>query len=246
MDRRDRELFAERMKDTRLCHNQHGKQTMDEVAKATGVSKSTIHDLEDEESTRNVGFQDIRKLAIHYGVSADYLLCLPGCDVRSRNTDLQALCRYTGLSEEALNVLHYYASGKFLRAFNHEYNLLISALLRSKTFEEVLFALAYANSYKQKEIREGFKPDEEGDLSERYTVDDLTKAHELLISIGDIWVPWGEFAEYHAQKSAYLFQGLARQIAGIDEPDQNKDITKTKGFIEFMQEEAANGPHTED
>ena len=244
MDRRDRELFAERMKDTRICHNQHGKQTMDEVAKATGVSKSTIHDLENEDSTRNVGFQDIRKLAIHYGVSTDYLLCLS--DVRSRDTDLQALCRYTGLSEEALNVLHYYASGNFLRAHFGEYNLLISALIRSKTFEEVLHSIDVANSWKQKEMMEGFKPDEEGDIPEKYTVDDLTNAQEILFSVGDIWVTWGEFAEYHAQKSAYLFQGLARQIAGIDEPEQNKDITKTKGFIEFMQEEAANGQRQED
>ena len=95
-------------------------------------------------------------------------------------------------------------------------------------------------------MMEGFKPDEEGDIPEKYTVDDLTNAQEILFSVGDIWVTWGEFAEYHAQKSAYLFQGLARQIAGIDEPEQNKDITKTKGFIEFMQEEAANGQRQED
>ena len=40
---------GERFKDARTVHNQHKKQTMDEVAAATGISKSLIQALEDDE-----------------------------------------------------------------------------------------------------------------------------------------------------------------------------------------------------
>lgn len=67
---------GERFKDARLVHNQHGKQTMKEVELATGVNESMIANLEDDEKLRSVGYDKITKLAIHYGVSADYLLGL--------------------------------------------------------------------------------------------------------------------------------------------------------------------------
>ena len=43
---------AERFKDARVVHNQHGKQTMDEVAIKTGISKSMIQVLEDDSIKR--------------------------------------------------------------------------------------------------------------------------------------------------------------------------------------------------
>lgn len=67
---------GERFQDARQVHNQHGKQTMKEVELATGVSESMIANLENDEKFRSVGYDKITKLAIHYGVSADYLLGL--------------------------------------------------------------------------------------------------------------------------------------------------------------------------
>lgn len=67
---------GERFKDARVVHNQHKKQTMDEVFAATGVSKSLIQSLEDDSINRSVGYDKVAKLAEHYGVTTDYLLCL--------------------------------------------------------------------------------------------------------------------------------------------------------------------------
>lgn len=67
---------GERFQDARQVHNQHGKQTMKEVELATGVNESMIANLENDEKFRSVGYDKITKLAIHYGVSADYLLGL--------------------------------------------------------------------------------------------------------------------------------------------------------------------------
>ena len=67
---------GERFKDARIVHNQHKKQTMDEVATATGVSKSLIQSLEDDSVNRSVGYDKVAKLAAHYRVTTDYLLGL--------------------------------------------------------------------------------------------------------------------------------------------------------------------------
>lgn len=67
---------GERFKDARIVHNRNGKQTMDEVATATGVSKSLIQSLEDDSVNRSVGYDKVAKLAAHYRVTTDFLLGL--------------------------------------------------------------------------------------------------------------------------------------------------------------------------
>lgn len=67
---------GERFKDARVVHNVHKRQTMDEVASATGVSKSLVQSLEDDSVNRSVGYDKVAKLAKHYGVTTDFLLGL--------------------------------------------------------------------------------------------------------------------------------------------------------------------------
>ena len=69
---------GERFKDARIVHNRNGKQTMDEVATATSVSKSLIQSLEDDSINRSVGYDKVAKLATHYRVTTDFLLGLSG------------------------------------------------------------------------------------------------------------------------------------------------------------------------
>ena len=67
---------GERFKDARVTHNVHGNQTTREVAQATGITASLVNDLENDNSNRSVGYDKIVKLAMHYGVSTDWLLGL--------------------------------------------------------------------------------------------------------------------------------------------------------------------------
>lgn len=67
---------GERFKDARTVYNQNKKQTMKAVETATGISASLIKDLEDDKSTRSVGYDKVAALAKHYGVSSDFLLNL--------------------------------------------------------------------------------------------------------------------------------------------------------------------------
>lgn len=92
---------GERFKDARLERNQHKKQTMDEVAAATGISKSLIQSLEDDDTKRSVGYDKVAKLAEHYGVTADFLLGLSD-DPSPRKSAIDEL----GLSPEAVQWLN--------------------------------------------------------------------------------------------------------------------------------------------
>lgn len=94
---------GERFKDARLIHNKHGKQTMDQVSEATGLNKSMIQALENENDERSVGYDKIVLLSKHYGVSSDYLLCLS--DIRSPSANKKAIIDQTGLSEDNVNLL---------------------------------------------------------------------------------------------------------------------------------------------
>lgn len=67
-----------RFKLARTAHNQHGKQSANDVKEATGISASLINDIEAEDPAkiRGVSYLVVKKLAQHYGVSSDYLLGL--------------------------------------------------------------------------------------------------------------------------------------------------------------------------
>lgn len=93
---------GERFKDARIVYNQHGKQTMDQVVAATGVSKSNLSTIENDKAG-SIGDDTVALLAKHYDVSADWLLGLE--KVKKRDMDLRAVCRYTGLSEDVISIL---------------------------------------------------------------------------------------------------------------------------------------------
>lgn len=93
--------------------------TMDDVADkktGTGISKSMIQALEDDDSNRDVGYSNIAKLAAFYGVSADFLLGLS--DVASPEISLQAIGKETGLSEKAIEKLKLYKKINGLKPIN--------------------------------------------------------------------------------------------------------------------------------
>ena len=94
---------GERFKDARLEHNQHGKQTMDEVQKATSVSKGLISQMENDECSADFGSNKVTALARHYGVTTDYLLGLSKDPTTEKNK--KVAIAVTGLSQEAIDCL---------------------------------------------------------------------------------------------------------------------------------------------
>lgn len=94
-----------RFKMARTVYNWHGPQSTKEVEKETRVTKSLIEDIESTAGKpRNVGYLTVKKLAEHYGVSSDYLLGLS--PTPSIDEDIQAVCKFTGLSKEVVSILN--------------------------------------------------------------------------------------------------------------------------------------------
>lgn len=76
--------------------------TQSELKEALGVSAGTISDLKNQKSPPP-NAETLYKLAKYFNVSADYLLGLS--DVLSVDIDMKAVCDYTGLSQEAVELL---------------------------------------------------------------------------------------------------------------------------------------------
>lgn len=89
-----RERFWEQYRKTNV--------TQDKLAKALGVSRPTVAGWLNGDATPNI--MVLKKLAQHFGVSADYLLGLS--DTEKPDVTLRAAMEYTGLSEAAVERLH--------------------------------------------------------------------------------------------------------------------------------------------
>lgn len=129
----------ERFKDARTVFNKNGNQTMREVEEATGVNKSKIQALEDNENPRAVGYGDIAALAKHYGVSADYLLSLTD-DPHHRPAATDEL----GISATAVKKIHYIQNC----AENiTDYSAFLSQFLESSLYDffDALYMMCQAN-----------------------------------------------------------------------------------------------------
>lgn len=93
-----------RFKLARTKYNRHGPESVKDVAKSAGVTGSLIDDLESNVGKpRDVGYLKIRKLAVYYGVTSDFLLGLSGTP--SVKEDIQVVCKTTGLTEKAIEAI---------------------------------------------------------------------------------------------------------------------------------------------
>jgi transcriptional regulator with XRE-family HTH domain len=87
---------------TTICSLREGKnETQQQLADALGVSRSYVKSWENGE--RPIRSDDLYNLAVHYNVSADYLLGLS--PAAPRDPELQEVAKYTGLSEKALQIV---------------------------------------------------------------------------------------------------------------------------------------------
>lgn len=73
-----------------------------DLAAYLGVTDNTISYFVSGKRTPNI--EQIIKIAQYFGVSTDYILGLS--DAETNNKDVQFICDYTGLNEEAVNSLH--------------------------------------------------------------------------------------------------------------------------------------------
>ena len=89
-------------------------ESQQELADSIGITRQSLSRYELGERTANIDL--LKKISEHYNISADYLLGLT--DNATVDTNLQAVCEYTGLSDKAILTIKDYvynltASGAF-------------------------------------------------------------------------------------------------------------------------------------
>lgn len=93
----DNKIIGERLK---ACRESTGEKQID-IANLLNAQRQIVSYY--ETGTRMPNIEDLAILAKHFDTSVDYLLGLS--DVKSNDTELTAVCNYTGLSEYAVTTL---------------------------------------------------------------------------------------------------------------------------------------------
>jgi transcriptional regulator with XRE-family HTH domain len=150
---------GERFKDARVVHNQNGKQTMVQVSTAAKVSQSTISDLENDDSTRRVNFEDVASLAKHYGVSGHYLLGLTD-DPKIYPSAVDELGLSPAAVKEIKELKHYAESSQ---APDGDFCRMLAALNSFLSSNRFSWFLAYIVKAERaaKQTRDAYKPFED-------------------------------------------------------------------------------------
>lgn len=94
----DNNIIGERL---RACRKRMQANQAD-IAELLGVQRQIISYY--ESGARKPNLEDIQKLADLYNVSVDYLL--GRIDVATPSIEIQAICDYTGLNENTVDMLH--------------------------------------------------------------------------------------------------------------------------------------------
>ena len=142
----DNKIISERLK---KCREATGEKQTD-IANLLNVQRQIISYY--ETGTRIPNVEDLALLAKHFNTSVDYLIGLS--DIKSINSDIKSICKYTGLSENAVNTLHRIADTALsYNGFDEYINTLYGADLneefrqKSSSFLDFLnFCLCFVDS----------------------------------------------------------------------------------------------------
>lgn len=115
-----------------------------ELAEKIGISQGVISAIKNKK-VKAPGADTIYKIAEHFNVSADWLLGLS--DVPSQDTDLKAVCEYTGLSQDSVEFLN----GTWNKALKNAINLLLASPYNVPFFAEISGVLLRTNELTQLE-----------------------------------------------------------------------------------------------
>jgi len=154
-------VFGKRLADLR----QKLDITQSDLSKQLNIQRVSIAKY--ETGQRAPALEHLLVLADFFGVPTDYLLGLS--DVSSYNTDLQSVCKYTGLSENAIKNIKAitceqdYSNGNDITSYDeitHEYNLeLFEYLLDNDIMRKLLHSsFIYALDRIKYEIEENEHP----------------------------------------------------------------------------------------
>jgi len=203
-----------RFKLARTKYNQHGHQSVKEVAAATGITRSLIDDLEAnvDKTKRGVSYMKVATLAKHYGVSTDYLCGLAG--VETPNKDLREICEYVGLSTASVTALNQishspydYPIGTTAKGYTWPSIEIIDTLISSKGLLRLTSELAFYLIYGEALPKDAYT-EAEDDLS----VAEYDKFHAWANGRGFEIVQRRDVCNMHLQNACDVLKGIFQEI----------------------------------
>ncbi len=154
-----KDLFGKRLFELRESRG----ESQQELADSIGITRQSLSRYELGERTANIDL--LKKISEHYNISADYLLGLT--DNATVDTNLQAVCEYTGLSDKAILTIKDYvynltASGAFTPEDKADelFYYVLNTVLCSLDFYDVLHYFGnmqiYSKQYFLATLKENF------------------------------------------------------------------------------------------
>ena len=183
-------LFAQRIETA----NKQAKMTHRQLSEATNKSDSNLSayltgrkDKGGEKS--ECGIFNLVKIADALHVSTDYLLGLT--TIPAQDSDLKMICEYTGLSVDAVKILHDLSNSPI---DNDPQTVVANEFIEQGTFRQICMFLGGKK----------FKLDEADLLLSSPNTESLHIAEEIKQAYSDV-ITFCEFCEYQAQKALFDF-----------------------------------------
>lgn len=225
---------GERFKDARNVHNKNGKQTMGAVEQDTGVSASLISALENDNSERSVGYDKVAILAKHYGVSADWLLCLTE-DPAPKPCAADEL----GLCQESVDILRI---AREMIATRININGPQDLDSNKQRMIQIMDSNGYFNMYQQQVIKEeGILLEELIDMACTYSSDLAGFIDEILLAIvqdGNIMNNYRKYKETQLVEKNDEFDNNAISYTEISSLGRLRALTNAE-YIRYISNEIA-------
>ena len=224
---------GERFKDARTVHNQHGKQTLREVKNATGVNESLIQALEDDNSTRSVGYDKVAALAKHYGVSVDWLCSISDDPLRSPGAVDEL-----GLSPKAVANLKSYCSREDAAGFIDGINMILTSP-RIFTLAKDIDLLARNITLEKSRLKQ-FERDSEVDIDRLFSVAKQMDKQDIDVSAKLADLIAKEFPEYKGRVAVscgrVVLQSQMQDIVGMFRDDMQVVTGYLDCFLDPLNE----------
>lgn len=227
-----RNLFSERLSQLRI----ENELKREDVAKVLNCSVSAIGNYEN--GNRTPDFDGLIILAELFNTTTDYLLGLS--DVKATDKDINFICKFTGLSEQAIKILQYskenYVKSKE-KYNNHQQNInevldITNALLEWSPFgiDEIAFHVAlYKHTFseamenRKKEIETCNSPQQFLDALVHKTADDKVLKYKFY----DIQESFRDFINGYTKRERKNYEMLCEKL--YDTVDKYKKDSEENG-----------------
>ncbi|WP_407386381.1 helix-turn-helix domain-containing protein [Ruminococcus sp.] len=229
------------------------KKRRQEVADDLGISRSSLEYY--EKGKRRPDIEVLAKLADYYGVSTDYLI--GRTNAKTTNKKWRFVCEYTGLSDNAVAVLHE-GKSEDNNSNNHDsYHEFIEFILDEKNTVTVLSFLFHLRMYRDrtKEYQENLR---ETIQEAEQILEDIDNVKPEVIQgfidrFSDDREKEKDYAEFRLQKSIKrLYEDFGNDIYTVNESEEeikklmHLNLTITDEYLKRYESEKEGEKHGND